>query len=97
MSQHEAVTSYFQKMAALARELAAVPALILDEGYSQQAFGSWWFAFKRNGRRYRLSFDGRDRLLTLESEGLAGAKTEWMRVTSRGSRPMMPNRRSPTS
>jgi hypothetical protein len=85
MNQHEAVAGYFQGMAELARELAAVPAMMLDQGYSYEDFGSWWFAFKKNGWRYRLSFDGRDRLLTLESDGRAGggAKSEWLQMASR--------------
>ena len=48
-AEAERVAAHFERMAELARRMDAVPALLLDAGYSSQAFGSWWLIFRKRG------------------------------------------------
>ena len=74
---------HFRIMAELASRLKSLTALILEHNYSYESFGSWWFTFRRSGQKFRVIFDGRDKYLSLEREGVAdGSKTvaEWQSV-----------------
>ena len=45
--------------------LASVPAEVTASDYRYEAFGCWSVVVKRNGLRYRVDFDGRDRVLLI--------------------------------
>jgi len=84
--EHDYRIQHFSFMTELARRLGLVPALILEHSYTYEAFGSWWFSYKRAGRRFRIVFDGRDSCLSLD-EGVTGTDrkrvVEWKSLGSR--------------
>ncbi len=55
-------------MVVLATKLALLQVLILEQTYNNEAFGSWWFSYKKNDLKYRVVFDGRDRLLSVDKQ-----------------------------
>ena len=81
MEAHDYPIKHFRMMVEIATHLKSVPALILEHSYDFECFGSWWFTFKRSGKRFRVSFDGRDKFLSLTRGVVAadGSKriTEW--------------------
>lgn len=60
-------TSHFLLMADVSRTLAAVRAEVQDHSYAASAFGSWWLTIRIHGARYRIVYDAREGLLSLES------------------------------
>ena len=83
MESHDYPIEHFQMMAELAVRLKSAPAHILEHSYSYESFGSWWFTFKRSGKKFRVAFDGRDKYLSLERGVIAdGSKivAEWQAV-----------------
>ena len=73
-------------MAEIAARLKSTPALILEHSYSYEAFGSWWFTFRRSGKMFRVVCDGRDKYLSLEQAVAAdGSKVgaEWESIGGR--------------
>jgi hypothetical protein len=71
MESHDYPIEHFKMMVELSARLKSIPALILEHSYSYETFGSWWFAFERSGRRFRVIFDGRDEYLSLEWVAIA--------------------------
>lgn len=73
-------------MSEVAARLKSVPALILEHSYNYESFGSWWFTFKRSGKKFRIVFDGRDKHLSLEEAVAAGGSkiaTEWRSIDAK--------------
>ena len=68
---------HFEMMRELATRVKAFPILILSHAYHYEAFGSWWFQFKRSGQRYRIVFDGKDQKIRLETNIGDELKAEW--------------------
>ena len=67
-------------MAEVSARLKSIPALVLGHNYSYESFGSWWFSFKRSGKKFRVVFDGRDEYLSLERAVVADGSevvAEW--------------------
>lgn len=65
MEQDYTIT-HFQMMTDIATRLVPLSAQILAHNYNHEAFGSWWFTFRRAGREFRIVFDGRDEWLYLQ-------------------------------
>jgi len=65
MEQNYTIT-HFQMMRDISTKLVPLSAEILEHNYNHEAFGSWWFTFKRAGREFRIVFDGRDQWLYLQ-------------------------------
>ena len=84
-AEHQFAISHFDRMAKLTRAIEAVPALVLEAGFSYSSFGSWWFSFLKEGWHYRIAFDGREGTITLESGGrrTGGRPPDWVGSTSR--------------
>jgi hypothetical protein len=40
---------------------------LLEHSYTYQHFGSWWFTFQNTKGVFRISFDGRDQVLSIEA------------------------------
>jgi hypothetical protein len=59
--------SHFQLMSAIAAQLAIRSIQLLEHSYTYQHFDSWWFTFRNSKGTFRISFDGRDRFLSLEA------------------------------
>ena len=59
---------YFEMMATLAVNLSTIQVEIIEQSYNNQAFGSWWFIYKKGGSNYRIVFDGQDQMLRCESQ-----------------------------
>jgi hypothetical protein len=57
---------HFSLMRDLAIELKAIRAQILRHAYSYQAFGSWWMTIDHKTEVFRLVFDGREDMYSLE-------------------------------
>lgn len=66
--ENEYQEKYFKMMFTLTKELGSIPVLILEQGYTYEAFGSWWFSYKKSGIKYRMVFDGRDEILRIETQ-----------------------------
>ena len=66
---------FFEMMATLTTKLSTIPVEIIEQSYNDQAFGSWWFIYKKGGSKYRIVFDGRDRILRIESQKWTDWKT----------------------
>ena len=60
---NDSLREHLRAVAALADELEGLPAELTAHEYLYETFGSWYVIVRRNGRRYRFDFDGRDRLL----------------------------------
>ncbi len=60
-------TSHFLFMADVSRELAAIRAEVQDHSYAASVFGSWWFTIRVHGARYRVVYDAREGVLSVES------------------------------
>ena len=70
-------------MAEIANRLRSIPALILEHSYIYESFGSWWFTFKRSGKKFRVVFDGRDNFLSLDRSNVVDGSrlvAEWQSV-----------------
>jgi hypothetical protein len=86
MESHDYPIEHFRMMAEVAARLKSALALILEHSYSYESFGSWWFTFKRSGKKFRVAFDGRDKYLSLERGVVAdGSKIigEWQSVNGK--------------
>ena len=58
--------NYYQLMAKIVSNLSSLQAILQEQTYNHEAFGSWWFMFTKQGQKYRVVFDGRDRFLRIE-------------------------------
>jgi hypothetical protein len=67
---------HFETMTTLARELATLPAQILEHAYNYGDFGSWWTTVQRKGIIFRVVFDGKDHQLRLE-QAETGDASKW--------------------
>jgi len=56
----------FAQIKELAIALKAISAQILHYEYSHESFGSWFLTVRRDGKMYRVLFDGKDRMYSLE-------------------------------
>ena len=74
--ENEYQEKYFKMMLTLSKELSSIPALILEQSYTYEAFGSWWFSYKKSGTKYRIAFDGRDEILRIETQDVRDWNTE---------------------
>jgi hypothetical protein len=54
-------------MSALSAQMAVFEVQLLETHYSYSHFGSWWFTFEKYGKIFRISFDGRDYSLSLDT------------------------------
>jgi hypothetical protein len=83
MEEHQIAIAQFAGMTELARQMESVPALVLS--YSYGSFGSWSLEFKKGGFRYRVTYDGRDNAVTLDSGGrvTGGELPHWRTLTWR--------------
>jgi hypothetical protein len=72
---------HFETMTTVARDLATLPAQILEHAYNYAAFGSWWTTVQRKGIVFRVVFDGKDHQLRLEQAG-TGDASEWKVLSS---------------
>lgn len=68
---------HFEQMGRLATELKALPAQVLEHGYSYESFGSWWTVIRFKGVPFRLSFDGHDGELVLERSASRKPPYNW--------------------
>ncbi len=68
MKGHDYPIEHFRLMAIAAEQLKALSVQLLRHEYRYDAFGSWWFIYQQKGINYRVVFDGRDSVLTLEAE-----------------------------
>jgi len=66
MTSYDYPIEHFQMMVEISTHLQQIPAQLLEHNYNYQAFGSWFFIFRRSGTKYRITFDGRDCSLLLE-------------------------------
>ena len=83
MESHDYPIEHFRMMSEAAACLKSIPVLILEHSYSYESFGSWWFIFRRSGKKFRVVFDGRDKYLSLERGVIAdGSKivVEWQSI-----------------
>jgi len=55
-----------ERMREVARALASLPSEILEHGYYPQVFGSWYLGFRFEGHLFRVVFDARERVCSLE-------------------------------
>ena len=55
-------------MTVLSRKMSSIPVLILEQSYSYKDFGSWWFSYNKDGKNYRVVFDGRDNILRVDTQ-----------------------------
>jgi hypothetical protein len=65
MEAHDHPLAHFNGMARLVEALKPLPAQLLEHQYSPEAFGSWVVVLKHKGRAAQVTFDGRDRRLSL--------------------------------
>jgi hypothetical protein len=65
MEAHVHPIAHFNGMARLFEALEPLPAQLLEHQYSPEAFGSWVVVLKHKGRAAQVTFDGRDRRLSL--------------------------------
>lgn len=54
-------------MQKVAQHFSSISALICEQNYNYEIFGSWWCIFKISGKSYRLIFDGRESTLSLQT------------------------------
>ena len=83
MESHDYPIEHFRMMGEVAIRLKSIPALILEHSYSYESFGSWWFSFRRSGKKFRVIFDGRDKYLSLERAVVADGSevvAEWQSI-----------------
>ena len=71
---------HFQEMDRFATLLKALPAQVLDHGYSYLSFGSWSMTIRCKGWPLRVTFDGREREYRLEKSATPGAPYSWSSV-----------------
>lgn len=71
---HSCVVRHFLLMAELSERLAAISALIIEHQYDYAVFGSWRILVTRRGRRWQVTYDGKDFVVSLEEE-LPGRNT----------------------
>ena len=69
---------HFSLMKDLATELKAISAQILRHGYSYQGFGSWWMTIDYRNEVFRLVFDGRDDMYSLEKASEREEPHQWL-------------------
>lgn len=65
MEAHDLPLAHFSGMARLVEALRTLPAQLLEHQYSLESFGSWVVVLKHKGRAAQVTFDGRDRHLSL--------------------------------
>lgn len=71
---------HFELMIFLASFFNTLPAQILEHQYSPCSFGSWWCTFRKSGKIYRITYDGRDGFISLEidiSNSHISGKPDW--------------------
>jgi hypothetical protein len=82
MKSQDQPIEYFQFMVNIASGLAGFPAQILQQSYTYESFGSWWFSFRFKGQELRVVFDGKDGNLFLQKKG----GSDWNEIQSRQTR-----------
>jgi len=84
MESHDYPIEHFKIMAELSIRLKSSLVLILEHHYHYESFGSWWFAFKQSGKKFRVVFDGRDNYLSLEpAVNVDKFKADWQSVNGK--------------
>ena len=68
---------HFSLMRDLAVELKSVDAQVLRHAYSYEGFGSWWMTIEHEGEVFRLVFDGRDDLYSIEQATTRKEPYQW--------------------
>lgn len=66
MTRHDFAIEHFRVMEKVARNLKEVEAELLTSEYRGDSFGLWWFTLRKQGKKYRLVYDGRDSRLSFE-------------------------------
>ncbi len=59
---------HFVLMADVTRELSAIPCEVLEHSFYASAFGSWWFTFRAHGSTFRVRYDGREAVLSVDAD-----------------------------
>jgi hypothetical protein len=85
---HDYPIEHFELMANVARHLKSIEVQLLRSEYYYESFGSWWFTFQKEGKDYRIVYDGRELELRFECdptpEKVHGVyMTNWTEVTVR--------------
>jgi hypothetical protein len=86
MEDQDYIISHFELMHKLAIYFSTLPALIIEEKYDYQVFGSWWCIFKKAGIIYRMCYDGRDYSLSLDVNLInrnTGPESNWKMIRNR--------------
>src|SRR5262249_46833252 len=68
---------HFESLAVLATALKAIPAQVLDSGYSYESFGSWSITVRCQGITFRAVHDGRDRQVSLQRSRTRHPPYKW--------------------
>lgn len=68
---------HFSQLAEIAAELKALPAQVLDHGYSYQSFGSWSTVMRYRGILIRVLFDGKEGELRLQRSASVKPPYDW--------------------
>ena len=75
---------HFVFMADVARDLSAIPCEVVEHSFHASAFGSWWLTFRAHGSTFRVRYDGRESVLSVDHE-VSGPHTHppspsWLQV-----------------
>lgn len=68
---------HFATMVEFAAELKALPAQVLDHGYSYESFGSWSAIVRCRGVALRILFDGKEGELLVQRSTSRKAPYDW--------------------
>jgi hypothetical protein len=71
INYNQSPIDHFKLMGKLASKMTSIPAMVLEHGYSDESFGSWWVIIKKGSHKFRLVFDGRDSRLFIEESVVA--------------------------
>jgi hypothetical protein len=86
MEAKDYIISHFDLMHKLALYFGTLSAIIIEEKYDYNTFGSWWCIFKKSGILYRLIYDGRDYALYLQinmNNKNIGQELNWKDIRSK--------------
>ena len=70
----------FAQIRELAIALKEISAQVLQYEYSHESFGSWFLTLRREGKVYRVLFDGKDSVYSIEVSGNKRSPYHWDRT-----------------
>ena len=70
----------FAQVKELAIALKEISTQVLQYEYSHESFGSWFLTVRREGQVYRVLYDGRDGVFSIELSGTRRSPYLWERT-----------------